>query len=645
MTYKWLFKRATPGDKARESQVEKFFTSNAVKNRANGIVREGIQNSLDAAPDERPVHVRIKIGMCDVAETKRLNETYGAGLAVHLEAEGVSNKIHNLPVQGEALRYLAFEDFGTSGLKGDPGEWWPDEHGESGAFFNFFRAEGISAKSDGARGRHGVGRLVFMFASRTRSMFGLTVRLGDSGGAEQYLMGTTVLRNHRVGKEPYLPDGWFGQESAVEQGLTLPVEDTTYLASFKKDFGLMRECSPGLSIVVPWLELDVTYSSVLEAVLGEYYYPILSRKLSVEVVGEDDTVTKIGEESLESVIAAQTAEFQARVAPLVSLAKAALTEKKFIQLAQPSPGAPRWSKEVVSESIAEQIHSALDNDERIFLKVLLPVRPKGDAALDSEFLLCLERNREIGESIIQFIREGIIVSDVRPRRTSGVRAIVVIERGPLATFLGNAENPSHTEWQKDVVKDSYVYAVAHLDYVVQCVPMLLSLVSNYQSKPDTTLLLDLFSLPADDGKKREEDRAQKKDGTKSTPPNIDARRNPRAYRLSKTATGFSVTHGDEDAPRPSVLSIKAAYAVRRGNPFAKYDPADFDFDKSGISIETRGCKILAAAKNWISVLIEDDAFAVMVNGFDISIRDLRVDVQVKGEQSEIVIGVEDAETV
>src|SRR5439155_24330506 len=113
------------------------------------------------------------------------------------------------PTPGESFRYLVFEDFGTSGLTGDPAQWWPDEHGEPNPFFNYFRAEGISDKHDGARGRHGVGRLVFMFASRVRSIFGLT-RRKNGAGSEELLMGTTVLRNHWFGQKPYLPDGWFG---------------------------------------------------------------------------------------------------------------------------------------------------------------------------------------------------------------------------------------------------------------------------------------------------------------------------------------------------------------------------------------------------------------------------------------------------
>src|SRR5690606_12803163 len=208
MTFSWSFKEATPGDRARESQVEKFFSSDAVRNRANAVVREGIQNSLDAGSNDESIHVRITLGEWSPTETRTRQALYERGFTEHSTAEGVRTKIASLPKAGDKFRFMVFEDFGTFGLKGDPAEWWPDEHGDSGAFFKYFRAEGMSGKADGARGRHGVGRLVFMFASRTRTMYGLTRRDG-ADGPEELLMGTSVLRNHRVNSVPYLPDGWF----------------------------------------------------------------------------------------------------------------------------------------------------------------------------------------------------------------------------------------------------------------------------------------------------------------------------------------------------------------------------------------------------------------------------------------------------
>jgi hypothetical protein len=44
----WFFQPLIPGDRARESQVEKFFKSDVLQGRPTAVVREGIQNSLGA---------------------------------------------------------------------------------------------------------------------------------------------------------------------------------------------------------------------------------------------------------------------------------------------------------------------------------------------------------------------------------------------------------------------------------------------------------------------------------------------------------------------------------------------------------------------------------------------------------------------
>jgi hypothetical protein len=150
----WMFKPATPGDRARESKVENFFNSDAVANKGNAIVREGIQNSLDAAQDAPAIRVRISLGVWS-AQTKadRLGR-YLIGFQEHFDAPAVRIKMASPPGSGDPFRFMVFEDFGTSGLTGDPAQWWPDDSLPRNPFFNYFRAEGISDKTDGARGRH-----------------------------------------------------------------------------------------------------------------------------------------------------------------------------------------------------------------------------------------------------------------------------------------------------------------------------------------------------------------------------------------------------------------------------------------------------------------------------------------------------------
>jgi hypothetical protein len=47
----WYFQPYVLNDRARESQVEKFFKSDVLEDRPTAVVRERIQNSLDALAD------------------------------------------------------------------------------------------------------------------------------------------------------------------------------------------------------------------------------------------------------------------------------------------------------------------------------------------------------------------------------------------------------------------------------------------------------------------------------------------------------------------------------------------------------------------------------------------------------------------
>jgi len=88
---------------------------------ADALVRESIQNSLDARiPRSRaPVRVRFRFAAGPHALHPDAVREYFGGLEPHLLA--VAKTIHTLlPRRDEAMPYLLIEDFGTRGLTGDP---------------------------------------------------------------------------------------------------------------------------------------------------------------------------------------------------------------------------------------------------------------------------------------------------------------------------------------------------------------------------------------------------------------------------------------------------------------------------------------------------------------------------------------------
>jgi hypothetical protein len=631
MPPQWYFTQARPGDRARESQVEKFFRSDAVANRAEAIVREGIQNSLDAGEPGRHVHVRLVLGEWTAAETVEKWSRYGDGLAEHVKAPGAGHQLPDPPRSDEQLRYLVFEDFGTTGLRGDPAQWWPEE-GHSNPFFNYFRAEGISDKAANERGRHGVGRLVFMFASRVRAMFGLT-RRAEQGTAGTLLMGTSVLRNHWLHGTPFLPDGLFGVRDAQQEQLVLPVGDPATIAAFTRDFQLERREETGLSIVVPWLDHEITREAILEAVLGGYFYPVLQNRLSVDVVAADGHTDLITASSIDAVLATQPATTRERLEPLVKLARTAQSPSALIELVSPLPMiAQTWNDASIPELAQQSIRDKLEQGEPVSLHVPVSVRPKsGGGSLASAFDIHMERVSKAGEDRVLFIREGIVISDVRPRRAAGIRALVVIEAGPLAAFLGDSENPSHTQWQKDTVKPLYVHAPALLKYVINSVAEILAILSRKQNEPDSSLLIDLFSLHTDAGRVRPRTAPGSRAGNREPPEVREIPTKPKRYRVSKRADGFVVQPGDAGTLPPPELMIRVAYGVRRGSPFTKYDPADFRLDSRDIHCTLHGCTELERRDNRLRVRINQPDFEVVVGGFDTRHRDLYVDARPVGE--------------
>jgi hypothetical protein len=297
-----------------------------------------------------------------------------------------------------------------------------------------------------------------------------------------------------------------------------------------------------------------------------------------------------------------------------------------LALLPPGGNAPKWSLACLPEEVRSKVHQKLEGGELVALRVPMTTRPKGQQPQPCHFDLFLQRDASVGDAQIIFIREGIIISDVRPRRTSGLRGLVIVDEGPLATFLGDAENPSHTQWQRELVKDKYTYHAATIDYVVQSVWEIQRLLSEDQKKPDSSLLIDLFSIPSDDGMKIKEKRKKKQDGTETEVPEIELPVKPKPFVIQQLPDGFQIRPGDGGAERPAALAIKVAYGVRRGSPFSRYHPADFKLGKNGVETAVAGGNIAEREDNYLLVELTDDDFEIDITGFDTN-RDLHIDVR------------------
>jgi hypothetical protein len=625
VTLTWDFKTWARGDKVRDPIQGEFFSTDAIKNPAEALVREDTQNSLDAGTG-KPVRVRFYISGTEGAVPAERMKFYMNGSWEHFNAEG--NGLRDVPKPTDNCPFLVCEDFSTRGLEGDPGQW-QELPGVKNHFYYFFRTEGKSAKTEQERGRWGIGKYVFPRSSRINAFFAVTARADK----RRLLMGQAVLKSHWIGKKYYKPDGSLGVDQA---GLIMPFEDAKLIDDFCADFKLKRGNEPGLSVVVPWYDKEIGFNDLVAACARDYFYALLSGDLVVDIESPTDTLT-LSATSLEATLAATAPDLAKELAPMFELAKWAITleQEKFNVINVPPPAySYKWEDVEIPEELIAALRPRVQAGERIAFRVHLNVYPKGRPSTPSFFDIFMVRDDDDEQGRPIFIRDGIIISDVRPKhRNRGMRAIVIVDDGPLATLLGDSENPAHTQWQRDSshFKGKYTYGPSYIEFVTGSVAAIVRAIVETEQEIDPTLLIDFFSLPAGGGGDKQKGPGDK-DEDKEPPPPPPPPPPPKLqrFRINRIKGGFSVTPGDPAAVLPPRIEIRTAYDVRRGNAISRYRPEDFKLDKAPIKIEKKGVDIVETENNRMLFAIQDKGFSLTVSGFDEN-RDLVVRGVVKGD--------------
>ena len=625
----WHYKQLQQGDTIRDPIQGEFFATEAIENSADALIREGIQNSLDARRStnatpwgKEVLRVRIRISGREKAASPGVAEKFLGGNWDHLQIPG--NGLQNPPDRSQPCAFLTFEDFGTTGLNGDHLQW-KKIPGKENRFFNFFRAEGHSDKSETDRGRWGVGKTVFPRASRISSFWAITKRESDG---VKLLMGRTILKSHELADGlAFVPDGYFGVKADTSL-IVSPVSDPEAIKQFCDTFHLERGDEFGLSIVVPFYDEDeITIETILHSVVIGYFFPILSGELIVEIVGPDDATTTLDHSNLAEV--ASRFERSRPLMPVIQLsdwAKSLQDSDRFLLDRPPANRAPRWGSELFPANGIEFLRSRFKAGERMAVRVPVPVREKKKEPQWSYFDVYLANDGSDKRGRPIYVRDGITISDVRGKTTHGIASLVLVTDRPLATLLGDSENPAHTQWQKDCshYRHKYEAGVANIEFVANSVAEILRLITESDVDEDPTVLIDLFSLPLP--KKEDSTKAKKKKARKDEDPdttNVDKpdppQAKPKGFRVVKSKGGFSITNGDPDASQPDQLLVEVAYDDRTRNPLKSWYRTDFDLAKLSIKPQKdlqENSHVVQSGGNQLVIKILKPEFRINVTGFD-----------------------------
>ncbi|MCO6455541.1 MAG: hypothetical protein J5I93_09620 [Pirellulaceae bacterium] len=620
-----------------------FFTPEGL---ADSLVRESIQNSLDARRNGEPVQVRLHFSGEGNALSSKTGNRYLSELWPHVQA--IEGGRSNLPNEDEPVTFLVVEDFGTRGLCGSPEQ---DRDGEDPGgsehkdFYYFWRNIGRSRKEDTQRGRWGLGKTVFPATSRVNSFFGYTTRYDDD---RSLLMGQSVLKIHRVGDDRYCPYGFFARTGADD--FQNPFDEDDVLGQFRKDFQLRRTNEPGLSIVIPFPDVDeIQPEHMVRSAIVHYFYPILRGELIVEV-SADELHFRIDADHIDEIVesvswkdspygADQLLHLFAFVRRTIGL-----HESELFVLPEPNPPrAPDWNVGRFDPDTIEAIKKQFAEKEMLAIRVPVTVRPKSGDDRETFFDVFVEEDPTMAKAEDHYIRQGITISKIATLREKGFRGLVVVSDEALSTLLGDSENPAHTEWLEKAtrLKERFNWGPFTVRFVRNALQRIVGQLLHVPEGRDEQLLKNIFFLENDTDPGHEPTKKKPKkpgepdpDPDGPPPPPAPARS---VFNLQKIDGGFRITRKDAETLLPERISLEVAYEVRRGNAFKKYAKWDFDLGKKPIVVTPVGASC-TAHKNTLSIEPTSDEFLVEVTGFD-SNRDLAI--RAVKAKTEVV----DAETV
>lgn len=613
----WHFRSMDPGEVHVDPVHDEFFKA---QDLADALVRESIQNSLDArVPRSRsPVRVRFRFASGAHALHPDAVRQYFDGLDPHLHS--VARTIHTiLPRADEAVPFLVIEDFGTRGLTGDPRiDPEVDTAGDEtrNDFFYFWRNVGRSNKGEVDRGRWGLGKAVFTVASRIRTVFGITRRFDDD---RSLLLAQSVLKTHVIDGQRIYPYGFFARFEK-RNGMPLPIEDPILLDRFVDDFGVHR-IEPGLSIVVPYYRDDeLSLDSITASVVQQYFYPILRGDLVVDIV-DGAREQRIAADTIDTLSAPDS-----QVARLCALTRWSLArnDDDRIVLSERGPAAPKWDETTIDAATLGSLRDRFTSGERLAFRVPIQVKRKRARPASSWFDVYLESDESLRKAEHHFIRRGITIPDVRANGDKAARALIVIDDQALSTFLGDAENPAHSDWSEraDKIRTLYDHGASTLRFVKHSASFLASQLSRPPAGRVRDFLADLFSIDAPDEPAQETVavRIPIRGVTSGESAGHSGAANGKSGNagviIARIAGGFTIKASDPALiGRP--LRGEIAYRVRAGNPFRKHSPFDFDLTSAGgIDVHADGVRLRATATNGFEFVPAAAKFQISMKGFD-----------------------------
>jgi len=624
----WVFAKLNPAAPRRDPQDTQLFKAEQAGEGeyagTDALVREILQNSMDAGTGNGPVRVRLALhSRADLPESQVLTQ-YFARLESPLRHRDIAFNKSGMPLLSNG--FMVCEDFGTRGLGGDPLLSKDPIAGSNDRqdFFWFWRNIGRSGKSGDDLGRWGLGKTVYRAASRVGCMMGLTLRESDG---RQLLMGQAVLRIHELDGIEYVPEGYWCSDND-QSGLPIPIEDADQLRLFRLQWKLSRNDEPGLSVVVPYVAEELTGLRLMQAVCIHFFTPILRGELVVDISASDIATGKARLDANSLKLWCQSLKWDGprkskrHVAPPVDFIKTCLQSdlvpKSTLLLGETKM--PEMTEAAFDSQDLCDLRESFERERLVAVRVRINLHRTRDKDIEGDVIVWLQRQQQQElRCDTYYVREGMTITKLNSKAgLRGIQALVLVNKGPLAQLLGDAEGPAHEDWDTSEDRPDRLWKKwkGRVSFCRKIVDSLLEVLAPPNRKADFQLLSDFFSVEKIEAPQK----ARRPDDNGANDPafkGIVAK--PRWFRLDPKRGGFRVVANTSlPIPQNAELSVSVAYDVPSGNPLKKWSSFDFDFKAKPerISFSGEHVKVKKVSGNVLKLCSFAPGFWFAAEGFD-----------------------------
>lgn len=569
----WQFRPLNPNETSGASISDDNFADEE-RTSVEILVRETLQNPLDARSSDSIVQVEYKLVTIDLAGSKFASSIFSDDWAKHFRAGELIGEEKN----PASMTFLVIEDFGTTGLEGcytDSASEGPTENWNA-----FWFREGEGAKSTKSNGGAGQGKITLYLASRIRSVFAITKRQSDS--AELLFGCCRFKRNYKLPGDSnrWAKEARWGATGAHTE-LAKPIVDNSMLDGVKTELSLARGTKVGTTFIVPMPSSDITEIALRNAVVNEFFFAINRGRL----------VVKIGDVTLNASSIATVADSMGKDCRLTKKYREFIAfAAQQVSTAPTATARDSWTKEIKIGPTAfddEELRTLKDNFEKSeLISVDFPVpvkRKQPKEASTATFRVFLQQDDGAEQSQELFVRQDLGIDGEKRLKTARtiapIMALTFIQDPKLSDLLVAAEEPTHRNWnaKRPKVLAQYYSPNETLNAVRNAALRLAQLISP-EGKKDETALAIYFCDPSAD--------VAKQVGGGGTTPNVPSGDPPKIEDLPKPnqkpvlvkllPDGFEIhARVTEGHTFPIDCKVTLGYATAIGDAFNLWDAADF----------------------------------------------------------------------